>query len=87
MIVSAITLRIQDSLDQQIRDLAAKQKVSLSDFARTALENYAKQVQQELQLKEMIVAAQSMKQQLELDNEFDFDNTTLATESNEGWWQ
>lgn len=98
--MSALTLRLQDSLDQQIRTLAAQQQISLSDFARNALESYAKQVQQELQLQDMIKAAEAMHQNpmigpevASLTQEFDFDNAELSgldpanADDQQGWWR
>ena len=92
--MSALTLRLSDSLAQKISSLAAQQQISLSDFARNALENYVQQVQQELQLQEMIKAAQSLQQNPKLAQELkqqtaelESQNTRLEAESTEGWWR
>ena len=91
--MSAITLRVQDSLDQQIRELAAKQQMSLSDFARNALETYVKQVQQEMRVQEMVKAATAMQQNPDIKQsiakltlEMEFDNASTL-EDDQGWWK
>jgi len=94
--MSTLTLRMPDSLAQNIRELAAQQHVSLSDFARSALESYAKQTEQELMLQKMIVASKAMqengaiRQSVEnLSDEMAFTSNTddTALDSEHGWWQ
>lgn len=94
--MSTLTLRMPDSLAQNIRELAAQQHVSLSDFARSALESYAKQTEQELMLQKMIEASKAMqengaiRQSVEnLSDEMAFTSNTddTALESEQGWWQ
>lgn len=96
--MSALTLRLPDKLDQQIRDLASVQHMSLSDFARTALEVYVKQTQQELALQEMVAAAQAMQSHpeiakgvAELNQELSVTDVDLnahsVQEPETGWWK
>ena len=92
--MSALTLRLQDSLNQKIRQLANQQQISLSDFARNALETYTKQVEKELQLQEMIKAAQAMQHNPiiaeevnQLTQALDFENEHQDDETQQGWWK
>jgi len=94
--MSTLTLRMQDSLAQQIRELAAQKQVSLSDFARSALESYAKQTQQELMLQEMITATKAMQDNPEikaavegLSEEMAFTSTSTdyLHDGKEDWWR
>jgi len=94
--MSTLTLRMPDSLAQNIRELAAQQQVSLSDFARSALESYAQQTEQELMLQKMIVASKAMqengaiRQSVEnLSDEMAFTSNMDDTgpDNEQGWWQ
>jgi predicted transcriptional regulator len=58
--MSALTLRIPANLDQDVRELAERQHITRSDFARRALEFYVKKTQQDLALKSMIEAARAI---------------------------
>jgi predicted transcriptional regulator len=96
--MSALTLRLPDSLDQQIRDLAERQQLTRSDFARRALESYVKHIQQELALQSMVNAAQAIQGSSHLVqhlNEITQDFATadleaiqrVAEDEPQGWWQ
>ncbi|MGE4503013.1 MAG: hypothetical protein AB7D03_09095 [Thiomicrospira sp.] len=96
--MSALTLRLPDSLEQQIRDLAERQQMTRSDFARRALERYVQQTQRELALQAMVEAAQSIQQSAllqqhiaEMNNEFSATEADLvlsvAEAEPQGWWK
>lgn len=94
----ALTLRLSDQLDHQIRQLAEQQQLTRSDFARRALESYVKQTQQALSLKAMIQSAKAIQESDDLQEhlleiERDFESTdqdltvTLAESEPKGWWK
>jgi predicted transcriptional regulator len=100
--MSALTLRLPDSLEQDIRDLAERQQMTRSDFARRALESYVKQTQQTLALQAMIEAAQAIQHSpqlqqhiAEMTSEFSPTEADLALSVAEdeadnasaGWWK
>lgn len=96
--MSALTLRLPDSLEQQIRDLAEHQQMTRSDFARRALESYVQQTQRELALQAMVEAAQSIQQSALLQQHIaEINNELSATEADlvlsvaeaepQGWWK
>lgn len=96
--MSALTLRLPDSLEQQIRDLADRQHITRSDFARRALESYVKETQQTLALQAMVEAAQAiqtstqLKQHVsEMDKELSDTEQDLALsvaeQEPQGWWK
>lgn len=96
--MSALTLRLSEKLDHQIRALAEQQQLTRSDFARRALENYVKQNQQELALAAMIKAATAIQASADLQNHekeinHEFESTdmdlsvTLAESEPMDWWK
>lgn len=96
--MSALTLRLSDSLDEKIRELAERQHLTRSDFARRALESYVQQTQRELALQAMVEAAQSIQNSpllqqhiAEMDNELSDTEQDLALSMAEqepqGWWK
>lgn len=91
--MSTLTLRLPESLEHQIRDLAARQQLTRSDFARRALERFVQQTQQELALQAMVEAAQSIQsspllQQHIAEMSDEFSATEVEPDKAEkGWWQ
>ena len=80
--MSALTLRLPANLDQDVRDLAARQHITRSDFARRALEFYVKQTQQDLALKSMIEAARAINQSEDIQRHLaDMTNAFSSTEA------
>lgn len=94
--MSALTLRISDTLDDQLRDLANAQSLSRSEIARIALENYVKTAQKEIALTAMIQAVQKLNENPKAQETHRKLNESFAVtegdglEKNEeitGWWK
>jgi metal-responsive CopG/Arc/MetJ family transcriptional regulator len=54
--MSTLTLRLPDSMDQQLNELAARKNLNRSELARAALEQYLREQERELLMSEMAAA-------------------------------
>jgi len=54
--MSTLTLRLPDSMDRQLSELAARKHLNRSELARTALEQYLREQERERLMSEMAAA-------------------------------